>query len=201
MRFFFGSHSHRRSKPVRQNLDAFTDASGIVHPIRGSEGYSDIILGWHSGERKRYGMDAAQQQMEKRWPEYGKTMQKSRELGELEIERDALAEQIRDDPASGLTDLMRVHGKARGEVNLIPFGQARPVLRRVLGKSPESFKTAIVKKGPHKYLRWEYALDDMAQILGYRSDESLKNAIERAARDKSKLDEMDARIVALRDEL
>ncbi len=29
----------RRRKPRRRNLDAFTDARGVVHPIRGSAGY------------------------------------------------------------------------------------------------------------------------------------------------------------------
>jgi hypothetical protein len=38
-----------KRKPVRRNLDAYTDASGKVHPIRGTEGYNSSKAGESSG--------------------------------------------------------------------------------------------------------------------------------------------------------
>ena len=190
--------SARRSHPT----PGFVTVAGIVHPIRSSPGYRETVLENRERERRRFGIDAAEQQLAKREPEFGRILFDSRKLDLLRADADALADHIKADRVAPLTALIRKSGVDKGEVGLIPFGQAREVLGKHLGQRPEQYRHAIVtdKRG-HKYLHWAGALDELAANLGFRHDEDLKDAIERSRREKDRLRGMRAEIAELEREL
>ena len=180
---------------VRRNLAAYTDANGVVRPIRGSSDYSKSVEKAKRDERRIYELDTYTQQLERRWPELGDVRRDEHELADLMAEREVLKEQIQHDPAARLTELIHKRGQRAGAVDTIPFEQARPLFRKYLGKSPESFRTAVVvDRFGRKSLRWEYVLDEMGENLGYDGAEGLKYAIEDAQRDKDELARLDDKI-------
>jgi hypothetical protein len=184
----------RRSQPA----PGFVTVAGIVHPIRSSPGYRETVLDRHERERRRFGIDVAEQQLAKREPEYGRILYGGRKLDLLKIDADALAEHIKADPAAPLTALIRKSGIDKGEVGLIPFGQAREVLGKYLGRRPEQYRHGIViGKNGQKYLRWDDALDELAENLGFGHDEDLKHAIEKSRVEKDRLRAMRSEISEL----
>jgi len=199
----FHSPKARRARQRRRilpNLDAFYDPVGIIHPIRGSRGYSDWLLDQRKRERRELGIDVATQQVAAEWARaerrrYGGNGARE-ELEKLKAERAAMKEALEDEPGAYLTGLIRKAGAERGEIGHIPYEQARPILARY-GLRPEKFHTATVTERGRKYLRWEYILDDVAQSEGYTDADALKAAVERAARDKAKLRHMDSEIAHL----
>lgn len=48
-----GEPGFKGKRPTRRNLDAYTDAGGVIHPIRGSDGYSGTIEASGQAGRKR----------------------------------------------------------------------------------------------------------------------------------------------------
>lgn len=197
-----GLPGHDRRKHGRRNMQAFTDRRGIVHPIRAANTEKDrLVQGLRAKERAKHDIDSTQQQAERRWPEYGETMRRARKLEELEEKADALREDLRQDKAYELVGLMRRRGKERGEVNRIPYEQARPIFRKFLGREPEHYRTSTVTDHGHRYLRWEYVLDELAEGLGYRSSEALKRAVERVADQAEDLERIEREISTLKAQL
>jgi hypothetical protein len=43
-----GHDRRRHQKPIRRNLDAFVGSGGVIHPIRGSDGYDGSVAGAQS---------------------------------------------------------------------------------------------------------------------------------------------------------
>ncbi len=52
-----GEPGFKGKKPTRRNLDAYTDAGGVIHPIRGTEGYSDWFL-TATGQKRQAAADS-----------------------------------------------------------------------------------------------------------------------------------------------
>jgi hypothetical protein len=186
------------------NDSAATDQHGIIHPIRGTEGYSGVLLRQREKEREQEGLTSVDQQTASQMERYdarqrGSTVKAERlaeKVYQLREERDALKEDLDGDPAAELTAFIGEHGKARSERGLIPFGEVRK-----LGIRPEKYRTAVVQQGPHQYLKWEYFLDDLAPERGYDGADDLLEGIRRARGRKKHLAELDRRIADAEKEL
>lgn len=196
-----GRSSHDRRtcpKRVRRNLDAFVGADGVIHPIRGSEYYSEGLLERREERRQRDMTDSYQQQLEDRWPAYGKVQRLDREIVQLEIARDDLKDDLAADPANKLMELRR-GGKDAGEIDYVPWEQARKVLAKYgplgRGSRPEDFRKAVVIRHGHKYLDFHHAFDVVAEDMGYRSTDALKDAVKAAWTKRQKLQAIEAKIV------
>ncbi len=193
----------RRShlKPNPQNPQFFTDKQGIVHPIRAEafwftkreygKPYRKEIEEKNRDLRQRHSLTAAEHQRERRDRDYGTANRAERKAEDLTRKRDALKTEIAEMPVAELTDLIRRGGKERGEINLIPFEQGRRIITKYSGYPPEKYKASTVVRGGHKFLKWEYVLDGVAQAFGYERSDDMKDDIERVQRLKDKLDEVD----------
>lgn len=188
-------------RKTRRNVDAFTDSHGVVHPLSRSSDYSKRIVALRKNERERYSLDTFDQQLERRWPEYGDVQRKTRRLEEVKAELAALRETHDDSDLADLKAFIRKHGQEKGEINKIPFEQSRGLLHRLLGKEPEDFRTATVIVAGKRYLRWEYVLDELADNMGYHDAEELKRAIEGRAKSTGKAADLAAEIRKLEGEL
>jgi|GEM_PF-6085788 len=199
-------------EPRRNPLEkGFVDGHGIFHPIQASRDYDERILRERAAERKRRGIDVADQQLERRFDRWTRREEekqlreknrakiRAREqkslderLYRLTSEREALAEHLRDDPAARYVGLIRRSGEMRGEVGLIPWEQARRN-----GLDPSKLKKNAIHKDRfgRRYVRWEYGLDSLATEAGYRDGDHFKDAIERSAKDQEKLAKLDGEIV------
>ena len=198
----------------RPNPQFYTDAGGVIRPIRRPawwffperpkpEGapYDEAIVREHKELHERRGITAWEHQQQERLRRVGPVKQLEARRDRLIMQREALREEIAAIPAADLTDLIRKHGKERGEINLIPFEQGRRIIQRYSGYPPEKYRTAIVQRGPHKYLRWEYVLDGVAQAFGYPDSQALKDDVEQAQRLKDRLDDLNREIAAVTAEL
>lgn len=90
---------------------------------------------------------------------------------EIRAKIEGLEYQLKREPASKLVKYIKRSGTYKGEV--VDFTPAQ--YRQLMNKSPR--KAIINKRGK---VPWEYMLDELATELGYKSDEALKNAIERS---------------------
>jgi len=79
-----------------------------------------------------------------------------------------------------LTTIITKKGKLKGELSHLTKAQ----YRRFMGRYP---RPSIMENGK---VPWHLALDELATERGYKSDEALKEAIEKTVKDKIKLDEM-----------
>lgn len=189
--------------------EAYTDARGIVRPIRRSAGYDESIVAARARQRRETGQTAHQQQEARRferWLTRAELAERSREriarkkeeqeqsaeerLYRLEREREALAEAIEQSGVADLVDLFNEHGKGRSERGLIPFG----VAERLLPRRPEHYRTAIVRHAGRPYLRWELVTDELADERGFRHVQDLRDAVEKVKRAEQKLAKLDAEI-------
>lgn len=196
-----GSPNHNRAvhfprKVRRRNLDAFVDHGGVIHPIRNSPGYDEGYVRSEHEYRRESGQSSRETQSGRAFTRHlERETRRAREAdraARLTDERDALKEKIRDDPASSYTDLIGVHGRARSESGLIPIELAR----QVLPKRPESYRTSLVKRGGHTYLRREYVLDELGENLGFRGSTEFERALERSRREKAQLAALNREITA-----
>lgn len=203
--------AHERGYRVRQNpalQDAFVDKNGLIHPIARSKGYSQALEDARARRRKETGLTAADQQEQERFDReldraertHGERIRVSKlpeKLATLETEADYLKAKLADEPANEFVELVSDRGRARAESGLIPFETAR----RYLPKRPESYTSALVTRQGHKYLRWEYVLDELASNLGYPSDEAFRHAIEQSREDRKKLEALKREIRDVKTEL
>lgn len=195
------AYLHRKRRPVQRNLDAFMDRRGVVHPIAGTQGYSERRLEWRERERKDYGLTSKQQQRGRRDKDYDRAILGRRKLDRLKQEYKLLRDDLTNQPTWGLTGLIGKSGGQKGEVGLIPYGQARGIFEKMLGQSPEQFPTSTVKRGGRKYLMWEYVLDELAENLGYDGSDELRDAIHETAREKKHLATMRGEMTRLQGEV
>jgi len=181
-----------------RNLDGYTDAGGVIHPIRGSRGYDETYVRREREERREGGESAADRQQARsfgRFVEREDRVTRARDrVDRLVQERDGLREYLREDPAAPYTPLLGTHGKARSESGLIPLAVARDYLPH----PPGGYRTAKVVRDGRTYIRREYALDQLADQLGYANDQELESALHRAAADKERLATLDREVRALR---
>lgn len=65
-------------------------------------------------------------------------------------------------------------------MNLIPFGQ----FKKATGLDPERYQRAHIKKGGHRYIRWDRgAIDEVADALGL-TDTQLVDRLNRRAQER-----------------
>jgi soluble cytochrome b562 len=98
----------------------------------------------------------------------------------LEARIEGLEQTVQASRARKLIKYIRRTGEYKGEI--IDFTPAQ--YRDITGKDP---KKAIIRQGK---IPWEWALDDIATELGYRSDEALKNDIEKTLKILHQIDEL-----------
>lgn len=189
------------ARPRARRNPPFVTIGGVRHPIRHELGaaYSERSLQKRARRREDLLVDTLELQRRRRDRRYAEAAEAKDRLRDVQYEQANLKAELKSDPVTGLTGLIRRAGKERGEVNRIPFAQARPILGRYLGRSPESFVGATVKDASgRKYLRWEYCLDELAENLGYYGSDELKEAIEGRARDKARLEDLTRELAELK---
>jgi len=101
---------------------------------------------------------------------------------EQEAELVGLTDYLSTEPARKLINLTKKVGWYKGEVSNLTI----PQYRKLTGKSPSA--SSLTKDGKH--VKWEYALDDAATEMGYKSGEELKYAIEKALETKTTIEDL-----------
>ncbi len=183
-----GLPGHTKASHRRRNLDAYTDSSGVVHPIAGTAGYSQTVGERKATDRNKTGLSTWQQQLVKRDPSLS-VLAQQRRLENIEIERKEARTYVARHP---LKRLLPFISKGEGRIESIPYS----VWNRILpgGRRAESYRTARTKGSTAKRgsLRWEFSLDDAARELGYDQAEPLRDDIHELARERDKLKKLDA---------
>jgi len=100
-------------------------------------------------------------------------------VSQLREEIAGINETLAEEPANKMVKYITRTGWHKGEVRYFTPRQ----YREITGRPPR--QSIINKKGR---VPWELALDSIATELGYRSDQELKNAIERCRKLRIKLD-------------
>ena len=107
-------------------------------------------------------------------------MERGRGSHRIEAEIEGLEDTVQGSRARKLIKYVRRTGEYKGEI--IDFTPAQ--YRDITGKDP---RKAIIRQGK---IPWEWALDGIATELGYRSDEALKNDIEKTLKLLHRIDEL-----------
>ncbi len=108
------------------------------------------------------------------------------DIAQMDEELQGLREWLRTERAATdprLTNILRRTRKT-GEVSNLTKAQ----YMEITGK--RSVSPAILTKDG-KFVRWEYALDDIATELGYQSSDALKEAIEKVAQSKDRIAQLE----------
>jgi hypothetical protein len=101
-------------------------------------------------------------------------------IDEMEAELAGLKESLSTEPGAKLVDLVKKIGEYKGEITNFTLKQYRDIT----GK--REIEPSILTKDK-KHVRWEYALDEIAEDMGYESEEALKKAIEQAVRVRARI--------------
>ncbi len=183
-----GLPGHTKAIHKRRNLDAFTDSSGVVHPIAGTAGYSSAEGQRKAKDRDKTGMTTWQQQLVKRDPGMS-VLAQQRRLENIDVERREARDYINKHPLKTLLPLV---DKAKGRIETIPYSTWNRLLPG--GRSARTYSTSRTKgsTGERGSLRWEYTLDDAARHLGYDQAEALRDDIHDLSRERDKLKKLDA---------
>lgn len=107
-------------------------------------------------------------------------------ISEMSMEVAGLKEWLATEPAAKLVDLIKKTGWYKGEVSNLTIAQ----YKKLTGKAP----LANILTADKKYVRWEYALDEVATEMGYESGDVLKAEIERAGETMIRIKELQAEI-------
>lgn len=105
------------------------------------------------------------------------------EIYQMEQELAGLKEWLSTEPAVKLVGLIKKTGWHKGEVSNLTLKQYRDLT----GKTEISPNILTKDK---RHVRWEYALDDAATELGYRTGEELKTAIEQAGEAQTRVKQL-----------
>lgn len=130
-------------------------------------------------------------------------------VGEEEGLLEGMLEDFENDRARPFIDIVAKTGEYKGEIMYLTVTQYRlltggkwitqtmermgkKITKKVLsgGKTPN----ASIMTPDGKKVRWEYAMDEVAQELGYESDEALKQGIEAALHTKRRIDDLKAAV-------
>ena len=103
------------------------------------------------------------------------------ELEDLDQQIIALRDSIKTDPAGVLVKFVKRSGNFKGE--LVDF--TRKQYKQLAGRDP---LPAIVRNGR---ITWELAIDEIAQELGFPSDEALKIAAEKVVKNQRRLEQLE----------
>ena len=116
------------------------------------------------------------------------------ELDEVTAEIEGLTSYLGTEPARKLIDIIKKAGKRKGEIANLTIRQ----YKELTGK--ETVPPSILTEDK-KHVMWEYALDDAATELGYKSGEELRYTIEQTGEAHARLSELRAQKEALTSEL
>lgn len=101
-------------------------------------------------------------------------------LDTVRAEIEALKEALTTESATNLVYIIKRTGWQKGEISNLTLKQ----YREITGKTSISPNILTPDK---KHIRWEYALDDIATQMGYRSGDALRDAIVRAGESFARL--------------
>ena len=192
---------NRRSHGIRRNIQAF-ERHGLIHPIRASKGYDERVVKERAFFRESLGnMSAAEQQWEDRFGEKAEHKRKEKagrqeKIANLELERDVLKEALSLSGLTKYTKLIRRAGAERGDLQWIPFGQAKGLL----GRAPTAFGKGAVKIGPNgrPLLNADFVLDEAAHAEGYSDDNKFRADILRTESERDRLADLGVQIATLK---
>ena len=103
----------------------------------------------------------------------------------------ALREFIGLDPAQRLVKYVKRCGPYKGELISLTV----PQFRELVGADP---KPVVIVDG---LVAWEYALDQVADAMGYPSDEALHDAVEHALKMRRELEDSERELRIMEDEV
>lgn len=106
------------------------------------------------------------------------------ELAELDAKVEGLKEYTSTERARKLVAIIRRTGAYKGEIVDLTPRQYRNLTGKIASKASLNIKGKIP---------WEYALDELAEDLGYRSEEVLKHAVEDVGKRLRELEQLRAR--------
>lgn len=109
------------------------------------------------------------------------------EVDEMVAELAGLKEWLASEPAAKLVSLIKRTGWRKGEISNLTI----PQYKKITGKEmvPPTILTA-----DKKHVHWEYALDDVATEMGYRSGDELREAIGGAGESLARIKALQAEI-------
>lgn len=116
------------------------------------------------------------------------------ELDAVTAEIEGLNSYLATEPARKLISIIKRAGKRKGKIANLTIRQ----YKELIGKETVSPTMLTPDK---KHVVWEYALDDTATELGYRSGEELRYAIEQAGEAYTRLAELSSQRASLAAEL
>jgi len=111
------------------------------------------------------------------------------DLAQTNEEIAGLEESLKENRAADLTRIITTGGKGKGELQ----GLTRKQYRDLTGGEPSPKLLTKIEGGTTEKIPWHLVLDQLAGERGYHSDEDLKEAVEKAADDKARVDSLKAR--------
>ncbi len=102
---------------------------------------------------------------------------------------EGLKEFVKAEPAAKLTNLIQKRGAFEGKITTLTTKQ----FRDLTGRAPR----ASILTADKKHVRWDFALDQIADELGYESDEALKTAIEQVRKSQQRIEELEGELPRL----
>ena len=103
-----------------------------------------------------------------------------RELYESEVKSSALTEALAESNVSDLTELVSKGGKMRGHL----VGLTSRQYEKITGSKPSPGQLVKARDATTKKVPWERVLDQIATERGYKTENELHAAIEKAHKDK-----------------
>lgn len=119
------------------------------------------------------------------------------ELYQSEVSSEALADSVAESKVADLTDLVSKTGKMRGHL----IGLTPRQYEQVIGRKPRPGLLVKARDATTRKVQWDMVLDMLVSERGYKSDEELRDAIEKAHEDKQELEKAKANQKALRNEI
>jgi len=119
------------------------------------------------------------------------------ELYESEAGLEALEESLAGSRVADLTDLVSKTGKMRGHLT----GLTPKQYRKAIGKPPPPGLLKKAKDATTRKVQWDMVLDQLASERGYKTDEELREDIEKAYNAKQELAKLKSRQGFLRGDI
>lgn len=119
------------------------------------------------------------------------------ELSESEAHTEALEQALNESRVADLTELVSKTGKMRGHLT----GMTPKQYEKFIGRKPPASSLIKGRDATTVKVPWDLILDQLVTERGYKSDEGLKDAIEKARNDKLELAQAKAGQRTLRNEI
>lgn len=119
------------------------------------------------------------------------------ELYESEAHTEALEQSLAGSKVADLTELVTKGGKMKGHLTGVTPRQ----YKKFLGREAPPDLLVKARDATTRKVQWDMVLDQLATERGYRSDEELRDAIERAHTDKQEIEQAKTGQRVLRNEI